>query len=353
MVAMSGAGGRSASRWGTAVRIVAVRRRHTRSGAKRSAEVEGLRGAQRLDGQHVLGQADRLAQMERRSASHGHVVLLVGAGRDRVDRRRMGQGLQLVDEGGRGVVGDHQSRVDPGRIGQEGRQSRQAGVHQARGAALGDRGQLGDRHGGVVEGERQRLAVEVAARHDRTRREDERVVGGGVDLDPQDALELRQRVARRAMDLRHAAQAVRVLEPMIEVGAVRLPDLAVAQELAKVACRRDLPGVWPRGDQRLLERGAGSEHRLEAHGADDVGGQRQAQRIVMGQAADATHELGPVEERQPFLGAELERFEARARQRRRPWPRAGTVHRGLALPDDDQCDVCQRGQVAGGTEASA
>ena len=56
--------------------------------------------------------------------AHADVVLLVRAGRDRVDRCRMGQRLELVDERRGGVVGDHQAALDARPLGEEGGQAR-------------------------------------------------------------------------------------------------------------------------------------------------------------------------------------------------------------------------------------
>ena len=315
---MSGEGGRSASRWATARPDRCVGGCDPGPGAKRSAEVDALRRAQRLDRHHLLGPIDRLSQVERRRGAHAHVVLLVGAGRDAVDRCRMGQRLQLVHQGRRRVVGDHQPALDARPLGEEGRQAgREMRIHEACGPPLGDRRQLRDGHRGVVERQCQRLAVEVAAADHLSRREDEWVVGRRVDLDAEDALELGQRVASGAVDLRHAAEAVGVLHPVLGIGAMGRPDLAVRQQRAQVPGRCDLPRVRARGDQLLREGGAGAEHRLEAHRADDVGGQRQPHGVVMSERADPGHQLGPVEQRQAFLCLAARS----ARARRAPAPR--------------------------------
>ncbi len=144
-------------------------------------------------------------------------LALVGNG---VDRGRVGERLELVDERRGGVVGDHQPALDARPFRQEGRQAREVRVHQPRRPSLADGGELRHREGRVVERQCQRLAVEVAAGDHLAAGEDERVVGGSVDLDAEDALELRERVARRAVDLRHAAQAVGVLDPVLGVRAV-------------------------------------------------------------------------------------------------------------------------------------
>ena len=255
--------------------------------------------------------------------------------------------LHLVHQCGRRVVGDHQPALDARSLGEErGQAGREMRIHEACSPPFGDRRQLRDGHRGVVERQRQRLAVEVAAADHLSRREDEWVVGRRVDLDAEDALELRQRVASGAVDLRHASEAVGVLHAVLGIGAMGRPDLAVRQQRAQVPGRCDLPRMRARGDQLLREGGAGAEHRLEAHRADDVGGQRQPNGVVVSERANPGHELGPVEQRQAFLCLQLDRLERGARQRLGSAARAGTVDGRLALPDEHERDVGQRREVA-------
>ena len=80
--------------------------------------------------------------------------------------------------------------------------------------------------------------------------EDARVVGDGVELALEHRAHPRQRVARRAVHLRHAAQGVRVLH--LAAVAVALHDLALGEQRAQVAARRRPgPGAGaPRGAAR-------------------------------------------------------------------------------------------------------
>ena len=72
--------------------------------------------------------------------AHRHVVLLVGARRDRVGRRRMRQHLVLRRQGGGRVLQEHQPRVQAGVRREEGRQPAvQARVEQQRRPPLADR----------------------------------------------------------------------------------------------------------------------------------------------------------------------------------------------------------------------
>jgi hypothetical protein len=78
------------------------------------------------------------------------------------------------------------------------------------------RSEIGHRHRQHVGGERHRLAVEVAARqHLAAVGEDQRVVGHRVHLDLDFGGDLLEQVAGGAVYLRHAAQAVGVLDPHV------------------------------------------------------------------------------------------------------------------------------------------
>ena len=92
-------------------------------------------------------------------------------------------------------------------------------VQEQRRAPLADRTELRNRELREVEGQRDRLAVEVAARNDQpttggqrrrvchaAAREDERVVRRGIQLDVEDAAQVIEGIANRTMNLGHAAQ---------------------------------------------------------------------------------------------------------------------------------------------------
>jgi hypothetical protein len=132
----------------------------------------------------ALRVAGHLQQLERRRHAHAHVVFLVARRGDRVDARRVAEDLVLGDQRGGRVLGDHVAVVEAAVRGEERRQlDSEAGQH-AKGAALADAADLGEAHGRQVEGQGERLAVEVAGRDDVARiREDERVVGDRLDLD--------------------------------------------------------------------------------------------------------------------------------------------------------------------------
>src|SRR5690606_23012892 len=109
------------------------------------------------------------------------------AGGDAAGGGGVGQHAVVAHQGCGAHLRHHETRFETRVGGEKGRQVFvQHGVHQAVDAALGKGGKAGQRNGHVVELERHGLAVEVAAGKDLLA-EDQRVVGGGVQLDGEDA----------------------------------------------------------------------------------------------------------------------------------------------------------------------
>ena len=79
---------------------------------QRGAEVEGAGGGEDLDREHAAQAVDRPAQLAGGVPAHRDVVLLHRRGRDRVDAGRHRQPLELADDPGRRVLGDHVAGVD-------------------------------------------------------------------------------------------------------------------------------------------------------------------------------------------------------------------------------------------------
>jgi hypothetical protein len=102
-------------------------------------------------------------------------------GREPCSRGSRGGGS--LGEGGCGVVGDHEPRVDAGAWAQEGRQSLGAfGIEHTADPALRDGPDLCGGDCEKVQDEGERLPVEVAQRSRRARREHDGVVRDGVEL---------------------------------------------------------------------------------------------------------------------------------------------------------------------------
>ena len=92
-----------------------------------AAHLDPARGGHELDREHTSEPVDGAAELARGAPAHRHVILLHGAGRDRVDGCRGRQALQLAHDAGLGVLGDHVPGVDPGVVGQERRSVRRCG----------------------------------------------------------------------------------------------------------------------------------------------------------------------------------------------------------------------------------
>jgi hypothetical protein len=156
----------------------------------------------------------------------------------------------------------------------------------------------------------------------------------------------RERVARRAVHLRHAAQRVGVLHARVAV-AVALADLALGQQRAQALGAGRLPGVRPRAHDRRVKGVGRAAQRLEGHGASHVGRLHRPLGAEERERADPRHHLRAVVERQPLLGLQPQRLHAGLAKR------LGAAHRlaahlGPSLADQHQRQVRQRRQVARG-----
>ena len=96
------------------------------------------------------------------------------------------------------------------------------------------------------------------------------------------------------------AQGVRVLDAgTVLVGR---DDLAVLGDAQHVVRGRGLTRMGPRPLYPLVELGAAAHEHFQAHGSRDVRDLAEPQGVVRGQAADGGHDLGPVDQGQPFGG---------------------------------------------------
>ena len=202
----------------------------------------------------------------------------------------------------------------------------------------------------MVERQRQRLAVEVAAGDDvavAVAGEDERVVGHRVQLALERDLDVAQRIVDGAEDLRRAAQRVGILHAAA-VG-VAGDDLAAVQQRAQP--RGDLlrAGVRAHAGQALVERHGRALERLQRQRQRHDRDVEQAPRIAHRQPAGRRHEVRAVDERQPLLGLERDGLQARAGQRGGP-VQALAVELRLALADEHERDVRQRSEVTRGSD---
>ena len=158
-------------------------------------------------------------------------------------------------------------------------------------------------------GERERLAVEVPGRHHLAVGHHDRVVHHRAQLDVDDPAGVRQHVPDRAVHLRRAAQAVRVLH--------RVPAVPVAgqqrragQQRAQVGRAVQLARVRPDHLHPLVVGPVGAEQRLDGQRAGQVGRLDQHQRVVDGEGEQRLHRLGPVDQGQALLRGQLQRLDA-------------------------------------------
>ena len=154
-----------------------------------------------------------------------------------------------------------------------------------------------------------------------------------------------ERVADGAVDLRHAAQRVRILDLVGQSLVARL-ERRVAEQVAELRGDRDLAGMRPGQLVGRRERDVRPEQRLDAHRRRDAGRPDEPVGVGEQERPDRAHQLGPVEEREALLGLEDERLEADLAQ--------GDERRHVlaadldpAAADERQGEVGERRQVAG------
>ena len=166
-------------------------------------------------------------------------------------------------------------------------------------------------YGEEVEHVGDRRAVEVAVGLDATV-DDDRVVDGRRELVAATHARVRDRVARRAGDLRCAAHRVRVLDVGAVRPGVRGDDRRVGEQRAHVRGGDGLPGVRTQRLQVGGEHTRGAEHGLDAHRRGDVGCAQQQVEVVAGEQQLAEHAVGAVDEGQTLLLGEGRPARARA-----------------------------------------
>src|SRR5688500_4013065 len=97
-----------------------------------------------------------------------------------------------------------------------------------------------------IEGSRNRESMEIAAAQGFAVLEDERIVGRGVQLARYCLFDPFERIQNGAVDLRHAAERVRILNTRITV-TVRLAYRAVIEEVSQQGGGSDLTPLSARG----------------------------------------------------------------------------------------------------------
>ena len=278
------------------------------------AEIERLGPDQQFDRDDPLDVLEDGPGVSGGDRAHRDVVLLVRARRHRIDRRRMGEDLVLGGKGGGRVLDDHHPGIEAARRREEGRQTAvEALVEEEGRPALADRPELREGDLGEVEREGDRFAVEIpAADHesaagghrglvdDAALRKDERIVGRAVHLDVEDTSEVVERVPDRAVNLRHAAERIRVLD-LVSVALVAVLERRVPKQVTQLRRDRDLAGVRASELVGGGERDIRAEERLDAESSRHARCPRQPIGVGEQERADRAHELGAVQEREALL----------------------------------------------------
>jgi len=196
--------------------------------------------------------------------------------------------------------------------------------------------------------------------------EDERVVGHGVDLAGQHALDMAQRVEHRAEHCRGSAQTVRVLRGAfgwveVHIGVTARQGAALQQAVDK-AGNLGLPFVAAHGVQVRQESVAETAQRLDRQRQRDLSGGQRMEGIVPGQRANSGADRRAVDQGHALLRAEFQAGNARRSHGLRPVqqcapPERLAVRAGVRLfarqrRAEHQRQVRQRREIAGRAERS-
>ena len=110
--------------------------------------------------------------------------------------------------------------------------------------------------------------------------------------------------------------------------------------------------MWPRPLEALVEGSRRATQGVEGQSPGDVGGIHKDRGAPEGDEAESRHHLSAVDERQTLFRLELQRPQARPRQRRRGTEALSPVGH-FALSDQSQRHVRERGQVAARSDRAA
>lgn len=311
---------------------------------------EGVDGGDEFDGEDEAGEIDHLLELEGGGHAHGDEVLFVAGGGDGAWGGGVGEDAEFGDEGGGGDLEHHEAGFEAGVLGEEGGETFvEGGIDEAVDAAFADAGEGAEGEGGVVEGEGEGLAVEVAA-GEGVVVEDEGVIGGGVEFDVDDAADFGQSIGGGAVDLGGAAEGVGVLD--VAAGLVGGADLGAIEPLAEAGRGGDLAGVGAGAVDAFVEGGGRATEGVEGEGAGGVRGFEEVLGIEESEAAGGEHGLSAVDERDAFLGLEGKGFDAGGGEGIGTGESLSVVEGG-AFTDEDEGDVGEGGEVAAGADAAA
>ena len=131
--------------------------------------------------------------------------------------------------------------------------------------------------------------------------------------------------------------------------AVRFADLAAFEQLAQVRGGGDLAAMRARGMDALVESCRCSEQGFERHGSGEIGELGHAEGARRAQAAHGCgHGLGAIEQRESFLGFEVNGAMPASRRAQRP--DALALVEDFAFADQGEGEVGERREVAAGAD---
>ena len=248
-------------------------------------------------------------------------------------------------------MGNHESGIQAGIVGQESRQVSVLGIQEPLDPALGDVGQHRKSNRHEIEGESQRLSMKVPARNHILRiSEDERVVGCAVQFHGSHAPHILQAFSNRTMYLRYATEAIGILHAStIEV---RLANLALMEESRQTRRNFDLAWVGSRPMNALVEGLRRPFQCFQRHGARQI---RQIQQLPGAPAADESgcqRGLRSVQECEPFLGLKLERFQTDRLESLAPGDLSGLAE-DFTFSDQNQRQMGHRSEISTGAHAAS
>ena len=180
-------------------------------------------------------------------------------------------------------------------------------------------------------------------------REDQRVVCNSIDLDVHFVDDELQCVADSAVDLRDAAERIRVLDTVL---LAVVEDLRAFQQHAHIVCNEDLAfvssGCMDTGIERIAETGQA----FKGHRRDDIRHFRCADGVVQRQGAAGGHRAGAVGHAEAFFADQrIDGLDAGAFHCLRTGKNFALIL-GFAKAQDGECHVCQRSEVTGGSQRS-
>ena len=232
----------------------------------------------------------------------------------------MREHFHFIDQGHGGNLRHHVTRRGSGVGSQKRRQPFvEIRIYQTLNAPLADSGEIHERNGRIVERKGYRRAVEISTGQNFFAVwEDQRIIGDAAGFSFDNFGGVPEHAAHRSVHLGHATKRIGILHAGI-VFQVRLADLALAQQLAQMRGNFDLSGMWTRRVNPLVKSDRRIAQSFERHRPGDVGNLRESLRSMQRQTAHGRHRLRSVEQREPFLGFQLQ------------WLDAGETHRGVAF----------------------